>query len=126
MGLELRFPDPSVESEPLWGGVLIRLWALALLIFLDSAIVLRIFSGSVLSLFEYACTSTKFFYFVNQLGWPLAALLWGVGLIITLQFFLFALEPEVYRWSRIVFLMIIVLSVAAIVHLILVKLILSA
>jgi hypothetical protein len=126
VGLELRYPTPEIESEPLWGGVRIRIWALALLIFLDSAIVLRIISGSILSLFEYGCSSTKAFYFVNQLGWPIGALLWGIGLIITLQFFLFALEPEVYKWVRIIFLMIIVLSCAAIVHLVLVKLILSS
>jgi hypothetical protein len=126
VGLELRYPDGTIESEPHWGGILIRIWALAALIFLDSAIVLRIISGSVLSMFEFACSSTKAFYFINQLGWPIAAFLWGIGLIITLQFFLFALEPDVYRWVNIIFITIIVLSVAAIIHVVLVKLILSA
>jgi hypothetical protein len=121
-------------------------WIVAVWVSVDSAVVLRVFIGVLLAILEFGFSSTKLFYYINSLGWPMSALLWGtsskeklrpgplvltdgpstgIGLLITQEIGLSESEAEVKRWLSIIFIMVIVFSAAAIVHIMLVKLILG-
>lgn len=96
-------------SEPLLANVLLRWWALALVIMCDAALLSRLAVGVIYFFGEIIVSkSARIFYYINELEWPFALLGWGAGMLITLNVWLSALEPNVFRAFHIIFIMIIV------------------
>lgn len=90
-------------------AVALRWWTLALLIAIDAAILARLLVGLVYLLIEAIFSdSARIFYYVNDLGWPIAAIIEGGLCLLARTIWLSETETNVKKALDIIFIMIMV------------------
>lgn len=97
------------QIEVLIASVALHWWTLAVLVALDAAVVARILVEIVYLIIDCAFSdSTRIFYYVNDLGWPIAAVLQGGLCLVARTVWLSGTLDNVKRALDIIFIMIMV------------------
>eukprot|EP01122_Echinamoeba_exundans_P005009 TRINITY_DN15194_c0_g1_i1.p1 TRINITY_DN15194_c0_g1~~TRINITY_DN15194_c0_g1_i1.p1 ORF type:complete len:791 (-),score=144.45 TRINITY_DN15194_c0_g1_i1:30-2402(-) len=116
----------SNHTEVILAAVALHWWTLALIIAIDAAIVARLLVGIVYIIVEIAFSdSARIFYYINDLGWPIACVIEGGLCLLARTIWLSGTLDNVKKALDIIFIMIMVLAAARILQILLVKFIIS-
>jgi hypothetical protein len=99
----------SNYTEVIIANVALRWWTLALIIAVDAAVLSRLLVGIVYIVVEIIFSdSTRIFYYINDLGWPIAGVIEGGLCLLARTIWLSETLDNVKKALDIIFIMVMV------------------